>query len=526
MSTELALAVLGLVEGSIKLVRKIKSTCQSYREADDGVNERFVLLESLWIKVETQLGFLAKISDHLTDDLVRSQLNLLQRLKGRLAQAASQLEAVDPKSMGSKGKAADILRKWKFALVKSSLDELMGDLEAWQQRFDPSWYLMILISGKVLDNALVESADGDVAQSNRDSSPLNKMLAIRSTLNPGLAPRRETHVNLSHDGLKGAQESAILLSAARAVVRAGSTNLLIVERVSCPSGMASQMKIDVGNLAKKLQNVDPNTFGLLRCKGILKHHDSLNKLSAIDVVYTTPLNCQQPETLRHHLSQQQPVSLSAIIRIAKQLVRSVHYVHTCGFVHKNIRPENVLIFPGNDNGSLGQSFLIGFTEFRNANFQTNLYGDAAWHRNIYRHPQRQGPFVQDRYVMQHDIYSIGVCLLEIALWRSFVWYPASDSSATPVPTMALGFACNDKDFETTQLTSKQRIKEKIVRLAEKELPPRVGDTYTSIVVDCMKCLDSDSEKFGAIEGLEDEDGIVVGVKYVEHILSRILEISV
>ncbi|KAI0505473.1 hypothetical protein F5B22DRAFT_627872 [Xylaria bambusicola] len=526
MSGELALAVLGLVEGSIKLVRKIKSTCQSYREADEGVKERFVLLESLWIKVEMQLEFLAKISSHLTDDLVQSQLNLLQRLKGRLAQAASQLEAVDPRSIENKGKAADVLRKWKFALVKSSLDELMGELEAWQQRFDPSWYLMILISGKVLDNALVESADSDLAQSDLDSNPLNKMLAIRSTLNPGLKPQSKTHVNLSHDGLKGAQESAISFSAARTVVRAGSTNLLVVERVSCPSGMTSQMKIDVGNLAKKLQNVDPTTFGLLRCKGILKHHDALNKLSAIDVVYTTPLNCQQPQTLRHHLSQQKPVSLSMIMRIAKQLVRSVHYVHTCGFVHKNIRPENILIFPGSNNGSLGESFLIGFTEFRNANFQTNLYGDAAWHRNIYRHPQRQGPFVLDRYVMQHDIYSIGVCLLEIALWRSFVWYPAPDGSATPVPSMGLGFACDDKDFETTQLTSKRRIKEQLVRLAEEELPPRVGDTYMSIVVDCMKCLDPDSEKFGDIKGLADEDGIVVGVKYVEHILGRIMEISV
>ncbi len=67
------------------------------------------------------------------------------------------------------------------------------------------------------------------------------------------------------------------------------------------------------------------------------------------------------------------------MKITKQLVRSVHYVRTCDFVHKNVRQENVLVFPGSDGLSLGHSFRMGFTEFRNANFQTNIYRDAAWH---------------------------------------------------------------------------------------------------------------------------------------------------
>ncbi|TGJ80497.1 hypothetical protein E0Z10_g8266 [Xylaria hypoxylon] len=526
MSAELTLAVIGLVEGSIKLVRKIKTTCQTYRRADEEINEKFVLVESLWVKIETQLGFLGKISNHLTDDLVQSQLDLLQRLKGKLAQASSRLEVVNPKNTTNKGKAVDIRRKWKFALVKSSLDELITELEVWQQRFDPTWYLMILVSGKVLDTALVESTRSTLSKSSQESNPLSKMLAIRSTLGLDVATQSKPHVTLSHDGLKGAQEFPISFTTARIVARVGSSSLLVVERVSCPSRTASQVKTDVGNLAKKLQNVDPDSFGLLRCKGILKHYDSANKLSAIEVVYHTPLNCQLPGTLRHHLLKQNPVSLSTIMRIAKQLVRSVHYIHTCGFVHKNIRPENILIFPSGDQLSLGHSFLIGFTEFRNANFQTNLYGDAAWYRNLYRHPQRQGAFVFERYIMQHDIYSLGACLLEIGLWRSFVQYPTHDDNATPVPGMALGLNCSDKEFETTQLTGQQRIKEQLVALAEKELPPRVGDTYTNLVVSCMKCLDPDNRTFSTGEGVTDEDGITIGVKFVEHILSTIIEISV
>ncbi|KAI8944622.1 hypothetical protein F4801DRAFT_594807 [Xylaria longipes] len=521
MSAELALAVVGLVEGSIKLVRKIKTTCQTYRNADKEINEKYVLVESLWIKIEMQLRFLGKISDQLTDDLVQSQLDLLQTLKGKLAQAVSRLEVVSPENVASKGKAINVLRKWKFTLVKSSLNELITELEAWLKRFDPTWFLMILVSDKVLDAALSESING-----NNESNPLTKMLAIRSALKPGSAGQRGVHVTLPANGLKGAKGHPISFTAARAVTRAGSSGLLIVERISCPHGTASQVKIDVKHLATKLQNVDPDSFGLLRCKGILKHHDSANKLSAFEVVYRTPPDCQPPQTLRYHLLKQNPVSLSTGMRVAKQLVRSVHYVHTCGFVHKNIRPENLLIFPGGDDQSLGQSFLIGFTEFRNANFQTNLYGDAAWYRNLYRHPQRQGTLVHERYIMQHDIYSLGVCLLEIGLWRSFVWYPTHDNNAIPVPGMALEFSCSDKDFEGVRFTGQQQIQEQLVALARKRLPSRVGDIYTNIVVMCMTCLNQDNETFGMKEGMTDEDGIIIGVKFVEHILRAILDISV
>src|SRR5262249_5202138 len=163
-----------------------------------------------------------------------------------------------------------------------------------------------------------------------------------------------------------------------------------------------------------------------------------------------------------------PVSLSAITRIAKQLVRSVSYIHTCDFVHKDIRPENILVFSSNES-PLGSSFLLGFNQFRNANFQTNLFGDPAWHRNLYRHPQRQGAFVQERYMMQHDIYSLGVCLLEIGLWRSFIWYPTDNGNSTPVPALPLGLSISDRDFETTHLTAPLLIKEHHMALAKKEL---------------------------------------------------------
>ncbi|KAI8622928.1 hypothetical protein F5Y19DRAFT_460523 [Xylariaceae sp. FL1651] len=531
MSAELVLAVVGLIEGCIKLATKIKATYQTYKKADEGINEKVVLVEFLWLKVETQLKFLSRISDHLNDDLVQSHFSLLQKLNGKLLQTVSQLETVSLDGTSNKRKPSDFIRKWKFTLIKTSLDELVAELEAWQQRFDPTWYLIILLSSNVLDTALIESKSNEATRLGRSSNPLSNVLALRSASKPEASEQSKTakpnaNITLDVNGLKGAKETAIPFTTARAVIRAGSSKLLIVESVASSPGTIPQVKLDVENLAKRLQVVDPDAFGLLSCYGILKHRDpATNSLSAIEVVYRAPLGCEEPKTLRYHLLQQDSVSLTAIIRISKQLVRSVHYVHACGFVHKNIRPENILIFPGQEDSPLGPSFLVGFTEFRNSNFQTNLYGDAAWHRNVYRHPQRQGALVQERYVMQHDIYSLGVCLLEIGLWRSFIWYPQYDSDATPVPGLALELSFSDKDFENVQLTGRQQTQEHFMALAKKELPRRVGDAYTDIVLDCLACLEPGNRAFG-VEGMMDEDGITIGVKFVELVLSRIAEISV
>lgn len=299
---------------------------------------------------------------------------------------------------------------------------------------------------------------------------------------------------------------------------------MIAETVDPLSGNISQVKVDVENLARKLKQIDPETFGLLRCYGILKHRDQNKRPLAIEMIYHTPQDSTSPISLRQLLLQQELDSASAIIRMVKQLVRSVSYIHACDFVHKNVRPENVVVF-AESASSLGLSFLLGFNQFRNTNFQTNSIGDPAWHRNLYRHPQRQGSFVQDRYVMQHDIYNLGVCMMEIGLWRSFVWYPNDIDNCSPVPGFKLGPDLSDAQFSTIKSAASLRIKDHLVDLAKRELPSRLGDMYTDIVLACLNCLDPGNEAFRSEQELADEDGILVGVRFVEKILIRVNQIS-
>jgi hypothetical protein len=65
-------------------------------------------------------------------------------------------------------------------------------------------------------------------------------------------------------------------------------------------------------------------------------------------------------------------------------VRATHLPdtsHDSSFVHKSIRPENIILFPSSTS-PMGSAYLLGFTNFRSLARQTNLRGDTAWHRNL------------------------------------------------------------------------------------------------------------------------------------------------
>jgi hypothetical protein len=148
-----------------------------------------------------------------------------------------------------------------------------------------------------------------------------------------------------------------------------------------------------------------------------------------------------------------------------------------------------------------------------------------------RHPSRQGTHPEVDYQMQHDIYSLGVVLLEIGLWTSFVLYNPEEESSSPVPNNILDAA--DLSQPNHCRRGATRNKQKLEDLAANELPARVGRRYTDIVLLCLRCLDpgsgvdQDGKGFGAdAADWTDEDGFMIGVRYIENVLEKMQEITV
>lgn len=129
---------------------------------------------------------------------------------------------------------------------------------------------------------------------------------------------------------------------------------------------------------------------------------------------------------------------------------AVSYLHELEYVHKYIRSDHVkLTFERQDNvsfkgGYLGHANLTGFSFARKGTgdeYSRNFKGTFDWKIQLYCHPKRQiieekeprdktdagakqAPFdieEQDEpkfeyFKYKHDVYSVGVVLLEFGLW--------------------------------------------------------------------------------------------------------------
>lgn len=508
-----------------------------------------IRLEGSWTRIKHQLRFIERIAHTLDDEYCRVQDETLRLLALKLSLAQSSIDKVARQAgAGSLHLAFAKIRRGKYVLQRVALDAAISDLEQWQRRFDPSWFLIMLIANPVIDHQLAaqkaeqeQSDDGNPGSSSAvnpksgripaTQSPISLATNLRDALRA--QPRQQLSIFLPMLEL---ERLDIPFSSAQAAKRGGQW--FIVERYPCQVGRSlSTQNDDVRALARKLASVDPWTFGLLNCKGVMKVFDPQGKqIRGFDFVFRVPESMEVLQSLRQNLlSGEMHHSLSRRVLIAKELAKSVSYVHNLNFVHKHICPETILLFE--DLRSRFSTFLVGFDNFRAADGGTNFTGDATWERNLYRHPSRQGEFPEEAYKMQHDVYSLGVCLLEIGLWQSFVSY---SSDPTPKPQYGDGYRQFIKWLESTgaisspQMASSaayQRIialklKEYFIHLAKTRLPLATGDKYSAVVVTCLTCLDKDNEDFGKEGEMSDSEGILVAVRFIETILGKLNEISV
>lgn len=474
--------------------------CREQRTLNRDLEDIELHIEGVWLKTEVQLDSLRGLSraGSLAPALQVHYSDAVQRLQAKMAAAVNGFTNVSLRSMS----ASTIPQTAKAVYLKRHLQQVVKDLEDWQRRFDPSWYLITRIAAPAVDKELENHAARRCPSAARLSeirTAIQKSISVRSEVsssvfldpdmveaNPERIPGTDTYLSRHVTGRQ------ILLS---------STNF---------AGMGtSARKSHVRDFARVLQHVDPMSFGLLRCEGVLERQT--DQEAQFQFVFEIPDCITSPKTMRTLLIEVPQWSLSKRIQLAKQLARSVMFVHTTGFVHKGIRPETVLVFSQNDE-TMGPSFLVGFEQIRRAEAQTSFLGDLQWERNLYRHPVRQGLWSEEAFSMQHDIYSLGVCLLEIGLWRSFV-----HSKSRPVPWSELGIEAAIREKDTRR--GGFAIKEKLTALARTRLPRLVGDRYTELVLACLCCLDRGEENVFNMQGVEvrDQDGIIIGVRYIENV---------
>lgn len=537
------LGIVGVVDICYKWGKKLVGICEAFKHADTQLDENICRLENRWLRIEYQLQIVREMEPMLEDNHRRIQQQSLEIVVAKLKVVISKLDGLITKPDLTQGPLAKPeVKKLKYAFVKDGLAEAILELERWQQIFDPSWFLMLRIADPQVDSLLAASAHRGV------SASLPAAQAMRRAINDSTGDTNRPNIYLSLEGLVAGSIRPVPFSTASTARRADNQQSVLLDPVTCASRTSADAMIrDIRNFARRLRHADPATFGLLECKGILKEEEGDEALvgtgatsifpAGLAFVFRLPETHLHVECLRGRLlggADRVHDSLSERFTLARQMAVAVSYVHLYGFVHKNIRPETVLLYHPQLPGcilSTGAGIaevaretvaLVGFDVLRNAEGKTSLKGDDDWEKNLYRHPQRQGLLLDVDYEMRHDIYSLGVCLLEIGLWESFVDCGAGSGA----PLLGPGLGVSDGGMSGPELLKgPERVKGHLLRLARGLLRRKMGTVYGKVVETCLTCLDKDNVDFGDEKEFHDEDGVVVGVRYIEKVVARLCEIT-
>ena len=348
------------------------------------------------MKTEAQIEFLKKIANALDQALKDTQERVLLELKHMLETADVMIDGlISPEDDQKKldiSERLDALKKMtsakklRHAMKKTRLEKVINDVERWQARYDPTWLLVIKISGSLID----EQLQAEATKSNRNNfimAAKNIRDAVRADLD--LPAQEQQSILLSSQQLTSPLYPIHYSNVSRSKLSVGGVETeVLVDRMTCdPRADLIRTTIGVQNLARVLTKVDPSTFGLLRCQGVIREtepHTPANPTvtNTFKFLFSVPAEFQTPKTLRAVLVEANPnIPLDQRLGLAKQLTNSILFLHTAGFVHKNIRPETILIFNG-DAQKLGTSFLMGFEESRPDGGQTFRRGNDSWAQNL------------------------------------------------------------------------------------------------------------------------------------------------
>lgn len=471
--------------------------CNDYRNANDKLEELFVRVQACWWRIANQLEVTKTLESTMADDYKDLQQRMLFVLSTKLENAIQKLSECD------KHPIFNMSKRLKFVRLRDALEESITELESWQRRSEPSWFSLIKYAPTQFGTLV------DVVGTTIESSPVARKFR-RAFVDPARSPQSSF---ISKSEFRRCGENPVSHSMACIATRPGGRKAYIVDTAT--EGAVAED--DARAFAWRLRDSDPFTFGILKCKGAVNL--STRTRSAFRFVFYIPEGYTNIRSVRQLLlSGQSHGSLSDRLEMAKRLAKAVYYVHLYGFVHKSIRPETMLTISRADEVKLPSiACLVGFQLIRQEDGKTYSVADCRWETNVYRHPRRQGSSV-DYYVMQHDIYSLGVCLLEIGLWESLVVYQADGIAQ---PSAALGL-----DSDRSQLQNPDALKDHLTRLSRSTaLRAKMGTYYSEVVETCLTCLDEDNVDFGDERDFQDEDGAAVGVRYMEKILGKLDRIS-
>ncbi|KAI8250463.1 hypothetical protein K4K58_009771 [Colletotrichum sp. SAR11_239] len=178
--------------------------------------------------------------------------------------------------------------------------------------------------------------------------------------------------------------------------------------------------------------------------------------------------------LSSELQPQYKLELRQRFLVAQTMAGAIGAFHSDGWLHKSIRAHAVKFFFFADGNScdFGNPYLTDFEFSRPLAGITRLAPQAIdLEHDVYRHPDRHG-LPGTSFSKMHDIYSLGVVLLEIGLWQT----------ARQIHDDVIKY---EREGDALGPLKPQEIKEAFLQDARERLAHRMGALYQEAVVACL-----------------------------------------
>lgn len=238
-------------------------------------------------------------------------------------------------------------------------------------------------------------------------------------------------------------------------------NTVLVETRHAPLHAASdELALDTawagaGEFAAALNYLDSTISGLLKCSGFFYSPAPTPSFGHMYILPGEKQGSRSVTSFKDLLHERDArgkrkrllFSLNQRLEFAKRLATAVLFVHAIGWVHKSIMSQNVLILgrngrdprmPGEEKKSqstkwsLNSPYLVGF-EIARSNEAETIPGASVrlpLAISVYKHPELQDD-THVRFDMAHDVYSLGVVLLELGIWSPLEERPELQGISEP-----------------------------------------------------------------------------------------------
>lgn len=508
---ELPLAIVGIILASPAIISAIQQLRGVLTQRIKSISSEPGLYESLASINQSQtfevVAFMAQLEPQLSEELRSELRTLLGQLRLIYEELAAELSKPFGPSISPRRR-----ERIKAIFVK---------IEEWNDRYMKR-AIVFLFFGQA-SSQLANSSD-EIERIIRSSKVLEKVQRLRTAVQTAFSsPDPPGRLLLDSTEIPDVRtklpDSDLLLGTK------GTETSLVEYRIypeDTDRSVIQSTRKTTQSIASLLRKADSETMGILSCRGFF--WDSLQYRVELHFPFPTG-GFENPRSLLELLndSADNPVngrhhSLNDRLNLAKRIATGIFYVHSGDFVHKNIRSSNIIIFkPTRDLPAqekryrqyprvIGQPFLVGYDGVRKFDAASLLQRVEDWQKNLYLSPARHRLQPGDEFTPKHDVYSLGVVLLEIALWRTFT------------SRRGLGKVLWDGD----RLKAPETIRSELLNLARRNVPQVMGRAYTETVIACLEELKEEEER----GELADEDLVIPAPAYITAIMKRLEEICV